>query len=67
MIKLRQCLESTGDPETTVLPTHNSDEGQFVTCPFCNESGFDLIGLKDHLQHGDCEPFNNLEDLPRLY
>jgi hypothetical protein len=29
-----------------------------MTCPFCNEQGFDAIGLKLHLQSGWCEAFN---------
>ena len=28
-----------------------------VTCPFCGRQGFDLIGLKNHLQ-GDCQEYN---------
>lgn len=28
-------------------------------CPFCDEVGFDLIGLKTHLQRGHCESFNS--------
>jgi hypothetical protein len=31
-----------------------------VECPFCGELDFDLIGLKSHLEHGDCEPYNDL-------
>lgn len=30
-------------------------------CPFCSEMGFDLLGLKWHLQR-DCEPFFALAD-----
>lgn len=30
-----------------------------VKCPFCDESDFDLIGLKAHFLRGRCEPFNN--------
>ena len=40
----------------------NSD----VTCPFCGETGFDKIGLKSHLEHGDCNLYNNIEGLNRL-
>lgn len=28
-----------------------------ITCPFCGEEDFDLIGLKHHLQNY-CEPFS---------
>lgn len=42
----------------------NDDENH--KCPFCDEQGFDLIGLKSHLQNGDCEKLENLERLQRL-
>lgn len=28
-----------------------------IKCPFCQDEGFDLIGLKDHLQMGHCDVF----------
>lgn len=31
-----------------------------ITCPFCHDSDFDLIGLKLHLANGWCDPFNEL-------
>lgn len=37
-----------------------------VTCPFCGETGFDLLGLKNHLHH-DCEAYAGVEELPRLF
>jgi len=30
-----------------------------VTCPFCKEKGFDLIGLKYHFEMGYCKPYND--------
>ena len=36
-------------------------------CPFCNESNFDLIGLKSHLLNGDCSIFNDTENINRLF
>ena len=36
-----------------------------VSCPFCKEEGFDLIGLKSHLAHGDCEKYNEIDMVPR--
>ena len=36
--------------------TANSD----VKCPFCQEGGFDLIGLKQHIINGWCEVFNDI-------
>jgi len=38
-----------------------------VFCPFCLEEGFDKIALKSHLFYGDCEKFNNIEILRRLF
>ena len=38
-----------------------------ISCPFCNERDFDLVGLKSHLMHGDCELFNGLENTERLF
>ena len=36
-----------------------------VSCPFCKEEGFDLIGLKSHLAHGDCKKYNEIDMIPR--
>jgi hypothetical protein len=30
-----------------------------TACPFCGEPGYDLIGLKHHLNSGWCGVFNN--------
>ena len=38
-----------------------------VTCPFCHEADFDLIGLKIHLQRGHCDIFNETEDPYNAY
>lgn len=32
---------------------------QLVSCPFCNDSDFDLIGLKSHLQMW-CEVYDSV-------
>lgn len=34
-----------------------------VTCPFCKESDFDLIGLKYHLQQGHCDMYNEIRTM----
>ena len=34
-----------------------SDEN--IICPFCKDDGFDLVGLKHHLNIGWCEVYNN--------
>jgi len=58
MIKLKPiCQENMPSSETT----------EYVICPFCKESDFDLIGLKTHLEHGDCEIYNNTETRTRLF
>jgi len=31
---------------------------EYISCPFCKEDDFDLIGLKGHLLNGRCEVFN---------
>jgi len=33
----------------------------YVTCPFCGEDDFDLIGLKYHLISGYCEIYESTE------
>lgn len=45
----------------------NSELNDLLCCPFCKEPDFDLIGLKSHLEHGDCELYNNLESLRRMF
>ena len=35
----------------------SESETRFVSCPFCAEEDFDLIGLKHHLTSGLCEPY----------
>lgn len=40
---------------------------KYVICPFCGETDFDLIGLKTHLNNGDCDVYNNTEELKRLF
>jgi hypothetical protein len=39
-----------------------------LTCPFCNETAFDAIGLKQHFQRGWCDVFNETPhtDRPEL-
>ena len=43
------------------------NDQEYIICPFCKETDFDLIGLKSHLLHGDCEIFNKTEDNVRLF
>ena len=31
-----------------------------MNCPFCNDEGFDAIGLKHHLADGYCEEYNKI-------
>ena len=37
-----------------------------VRCPFCGEEDFDLIGLKTHLDNGDCDAYNEITPRPRI-
>ena len=34
----------------------------FVTCPFCGEKDFDLVGLKGHLMIFGCEEFEKINE-----
>jgi hypothetical protein len=36
-------------------------------CPFCGVPDFDKPGLKSHLEHGDCEEYNNTEAIERVF
>ena len=36
---------------------------QDAQCPFCNECGFDLIGLKNHYKMGWCEIYNTTTEI----
>ena len=60
----RRLLPSTTPTETSARC--GESDGEDRSCPFCKEQGFDLTGLKSHLNHGDCEGFENTERLQRL-
>lgn len=38
------------------------DQGP-VSCPFCDENGFDRMGLKAHLERGYCEIYPSIRTL----
>ena len=38
-----------------------ADEPIYVSCPFCGEEDYDLIGLKMHFLNGWCDEFNDLK------
>ena len=38
-------------------------DSETIKCPFCSEKDFDLRGLKGHLEHGDCEPYEEIDIL----
>jgi len=40
---------------------------EYITCPFCGESEFDLIGLKSHFENGDCEKYNSTKSIVRMF
>jgi len=40
----------------------DTEETEYVTCPFCKTKDFDLIGLKYHLTVGYCDEYNEVED-----
>ena len=49
------------------VPVEADKPTETIKCPFCNTGDFDLIGLKSHLEHGDCEEYNNTEVLNRVF
>lgn len=38
-----------------------------IVCPFCEEAGFDFVGLKSHLTHEDCEEYAQTVDAVRVF
>ena len=40
---------------------------KLISCPFCKEDDFDLIGLKIHLIQGQCKEFNVIEIRTSLF
>ena len=38
----------------------DSTDVETIPCPFCSEDDFDLIGLKGHLERGDCQPYETI-------
>ena len=43
------------------------EDCDLMSCPFCGEDDFDLVGLKSHLVHGDCDEFNKTENIKRIF
>lgn len=41
--------------------------GNTIKCPYCAEPDFDAAGLKSHLLSGDCEEWNETENLTRVF
>jgi len=39
---------------------------QDVDCPFCKDIGFDLVGLKNHLNRGHCDKFNDTPSIAEI-
>lgn len=36
------------------------NDKEYISCPFCGEDDFDLLGLKHHLSYGWCDVYNEL-------
>lgn len=47
-------------PNEVVTPDANPDD-DLLKCPFCWDGGFDLLGLKLHLENGWCERYEELD------
>jgi hypothetical protein len=44
----------------------NGTMPDYVSCPFCQETDFDLIGLKHHFGAGHCDVWNEIPPPPEL-
>lgn len=54
-------LDALPAPASPVASVEQSEtDAENINCPFCGDSGFDLIGLKSHLLR-DCERFGQTE------
>ena len=42
-------------------PVGTESYTEVLSCPFCKEHDFDLIGLQMHLQNGWCDVFGKVE------
>lgn len=42
------------------MSTPTEENAEEISCPFCGENDFDLLGLKIHLMRGWCEQFEAL-------
>lgn len=49
------------------MTNHNSVTTDDCACPWCGETEFDRIGLKDHLTSGDCADFDECETIARIF
>ena len=41
----------------------DKEEIDLITCPFCNDDGFDKVGLKYHLET-HCDVYSQTKELP---
>lgn len=49
----RQEHRTVPSAESAIIPKLDAS----LTCPFCQDTDFDAIGLKSHLSYGHCEMF----------
>jgi hypothetical protein len=42
-------------------------KSDIIKCPFCGEDGFDLIGLKAHLECCECNVYNSIVNVKRIF
>ena len=50
-----------------LLVKNVGNETEYVTCPFCGEKDFDLIGLKTHFLNGWCDVYESTDCTRRIY
>lgn len=44
-----------------IIIENKSDYVEYMVCPFCKDTDFDMVGLKIHLLSGYCEIFDLVE------
>lgn len=61
--------DSSMDRASSIISKYekSQQETSYLFCPFCGDCDFDLIGPKSHLSKGECEPYNNIENLNRTF
>ena len=54
-------IEKISNEQDTKQNSISTKNNENIICPFCMLDGFDLIGLKSHLEHGYCDKYNKID------